>query len=227
MNVRTIGYLSHIIFFRTFSIDRLTYGIICRYSEVIRVCFIIAYLGRSVSRNDQRARADRIKLGCSTATCQRAGAKVYGRLSELHFIWFTDDIFVSLANINDGFFSCHSNCCQWCLTCPKRSLSYSETAHRAHATPFDFWRKQPRHSFPRFPLIFGHCTVGLGLPTSASGLQEDRYPMGHCPVAGPPLACTQRRRTEAASARYEADSTIDRLCRRLKVCVQPQVDISK
>ena len=172
MNVRTIGYLSHIIFFRTFSIGRLTYGIICRYSEVIRVCFIIAYLGRSVSRNDQRARADRIKLGCSTATCQRAGAKVYGRLSELHFIWFTDDIFVSLANINDGFFSCHSNCCQWCLTCPKRSLSYSETAHRAHATPFDIWRKQPRHSFPRFPLIFGHCTVGL--PSSTSGLQEDR-----------------------------------------------------
>ena len=85
------------------------------------------------------------------------------------FIWFTYEIFCSLVNINDGFFSCHSNCCQWCLTCLKRSLSYSETTHCAHATPFDLWRKQSRHSFPRFPLIFDHGTVGL--PTSTS---EDR-----------------------------------------------------
>jgi len=58
-NVSTIGFWAHTIFW-TFIIGRLTYCLTCRYSVVIRVRFILLYFDRSVSRSDQRTRANRI-----------------------------------------------------------------------------------------------------------------------------------------------------------------------
>ena len=103
-------------FFRSFSIGRITYCLICQYSVVIRVCIILVYPGRTKCFRKRSARkSNRTKPGCSTATCQRAvqtdtddQVKVISSDSPTrYFSRVRRSMRLLFATL-----SCHSSCCQ-------------------------------------------------------------------------------------------------------------------